>query len=76
VRHLVKELVSVNKDLRATLLEAQRNLTQETAQLGQCLTISWSWEACGLTAIIVLLADRLIRPLWVRYTGREYFLDT
>jgi len=68
--------VSVNNELRASLQEAKENLTQEMALLGQCLTISWSWEACGLTAIVVLLADRLIRPLWVRYTGKEYFLDT
>jgi len=68
--------VSVNNDLRVTLLEAQGNLTREAALLGQCLTLSWSWEACGLTAIIVLLADRLVRPLWIRYTGKEYFFDT
>ena len=57
-------------------MEARNNLTQEAALLGQCLTISWSWEACGLTAIVVLLLDRLVRPLWIRYTGKEYFLDT
>ena len=58
------------------MLDVKGQLAQEVALLDQCLTVSWSWEACGLTAIVVLLADRLIRPLWVRYTGKEYFLDT
>jgi len=68
--------VSANKELKTSLLEAKGQLSQEMASLDQCLTISWSWEACGLTAIAVLLLDRLVRPLWIRYTGREYFLDT
>jgi len=69
-------LASVNQELKAALADARGQLALGAHNLDQCLTVSWSWEACGLTAIVVLLADRLIRPLWIRYTGRDYFLDT
>jgi len=72
---MVKDLAGY-KELKAALLDVKGQLAQEAAMLDQCLMVSWSWEACGLTAIIVLLADRLIRPLWVGYTGKPYFLDT
>jgi hypothetical protein len=50
-------------------------LQQEADHLASCITISWSWELALVFAILVLLLDRLIRPLWTRYTGRPYFLD-
>ena len=51
-------------------------LRQEADRVASCLTITWGWELGLIMAILVLLLDRLIRPLWTRYTGRPYFLDT
>jgi hypothetical protein len=51
-------------------------LRQEADNLASCFNIYWSWEVAMVLVILVLLLDRLLRPLWTRYTGRPYFLDT
>ncbi len=51
-------------------------LRQEVDRVAACITVSWSWELALICAVLVLLLDRLLRPLWTRFTGRPYFLDT
>ncbi len=51
-------------------------LRQEADNLASCITITWNWELALILAVLVLLLDRLLRPLWTRYTDRPYFLDT
>jgi hypothetical protein len=51
-------------------------LQQEADRVAACITVSWSWELALICAVLVLLLDRLLRPLWTRFTGRPYFLDT
>jgi hypothetical protein len=63
------------QDLQRTVEGLRAQLQQEADRLASCITISWSWELALLLALLVLFLDRLIRPLWVRYTGRPYFLD-
>ena len=54
----------------------QVRLKQEADRMAACITVSWSWELACVCAVLVLLLDRLLRPLWTRLTGRPYFLDT
>jgi hypothetical protein len=54
----------------------QVQLKQEADRMAACITVSWSWELACICAVLVLLLDRLLRPLWTRLTGRPYFLDT
>jgi hypothetical protein len=65
----------LSQDLQRTVEGLRAQLQQEAENLASCITISWSWELALLLALLVLFLDRLIRPLWVRYTGRPYFLD-
>jgi hypothetical protein len=51
-------------------------LQQETERVASCIAVTWSWELALICAVLVLLMDRLLRPLWTRFTGRPYFLDT
>jgi hypothetical protein len=51
-------------------------LRQEADRVAACITVSWSWELALICAVLVLLLDRLLRPLWTRFTSRPYFLDT
>ena len=54
----------------------QVQLKQEADRMAACITVSWSWELACICAVLVLLLDWLLRPLWTRLTGRPYFLDT
>ncbi len=44
-------------------------LRQEADRVAACITVSWSWELALICAVLVLLLDRLLRPLWTRFTG-------
>ena len=61
--------------MQAVLNATLDQLRQETDQLVACIQVSWSWELALIAVLVALLADRLLRPLWIRYTGRPYFLD-